>query len=232
MTAKKVESTKTEERIHTVEEALSKTEEFIEKHQKIILIVVCVLIVAVLGFFGFRKYYLEPKEKEAQAQLFMAEMYFEQDSLYKALNGDGNYLGFLDIRDQFGLTKSANLATYYEGICYMKMGDFENAISFLRKFSGGDKVVGPMATGAIGDAYMELDQTDQAIDYYLDAADQSNNDVTAPLFLMKAGMAYEIQGKYKKALEQYKRIKTEYPRSFEATEIDKFISAMEGKVAE
>jgi tetratricopeptide (TPR) repeat protein len=232
MTAKKVESTKTEERIHTVEEALSKTEEFIEKHQKIILIVVGVLIVAVLGFFGFRKYYLEPKEKEAQAQLFMAEMYFEQDSLYKALNGDGNYLGFLDIRDQFGLTKSANLATYYAGICYLKMGDFENAISFLRKFSGGDKVVGPMATGAIGDAYMELDQTDQAIDYYLDAADQSNNDVTAPLFLMKAGMAYEIQGKYKKALEQYKRIKTEYPRSFEATEIDKFISAMEGKVAE
>ena len=211
---------------------MSKTEEFIEKHQKIILIVVGVLIVAVLGFFGFRKYYLEPKEKEAQAQLFMAEMYFEQDSLYKALNGDGNYLGFLDIRDQFGLTKSANLATYYAGICYLKMGDFENAISFLRKFSGGDKVVGPMATGAIGDAYMELDQTDQAIDYYLDAADQSNNDVTAPLFLMKAGMAYEIQGKYKKALEQYKRIKTEYPRSFEATEIDKFISAMEGKVAE
>jgi tetratricopeptide (TPR) repeat protein len=232
MTAKKVEPTKTEERIHTVEEALSKTEEFIEKHQKIILIVVGVLIVAVLVFFGFRKYYLEPKEKEAQAQLFMAEMYFEQDSLYKALNGDGNYLGFLDIRDQFGLTKSANLATYYAGICYLKMGDFENAISFLRKFSGGDKVVGPMATGAIGDAYMELDQTDQAIDYYLDAADQSNNDVTAPLFLMKAGMAYEIQGKYKKALEQYKRIKTEYPRSFEATEIDKFISAMEGKVAE
>ncbi|MFH1160638.1 MAG: tetratricopeptide repeat protein [bacterium] len=232
MTAKKVDTAKTEERIHSVEEALSKTEAFIEKNQKIILIVVGVLIVGVLGYFGFRKYYLEPKEKEAQEQMFMAEMYFEQDSLSKALNGDGNYLGFLDIIDQYGLTKSANLAKYYTGISYLKLGDFENAITYLKKFDGDDKVAGPMATGAIGDAYMELDQVDEAIGYYLDAADQSNNEVTAPLFLMKAGMAYDIQGNFKKALELYKRVKAEYPRSFEATEIDKYISYMEGKTGE
>jgi len=232
MAAKKVDTTKTEEGIHSVEEALSKTEAFIEKNQKIIMIIVGILIVAVLGFFGFRKYYLEPKEKEAQAQMFMAEMYFEQDSLSKALNGDGNYLGFLDIMDQYGLTKSANLANYYTGICYLKLGDFENAITYLKKFDGDDKVAGPMATGAIGDAYMEMNRVDQAIDYYLDAADESPNEVTAPMFLMKAGMAYDIQGNFKQALETYKRIKAEYPRSFEATEIDKFISYMEGKTGE
>ncbi len=232
MTAKKVDTKKADERLHTVEEALSKTESFIENNQKIILIIVGVLIVIVLGFFGFRKYYLEPKEKEAQGQMFMAEMYFEQDSLSKALNGDGNYLGFLDIIDQYGLTKSANLASYYAGISYLKLGDFEQAIEYLKDFDGNDKVAAPMATGAIGDAYMELDNVDKAIGYYIDAADQSNNELTAPLFLMKAGMAYEIQGNYRKALELYKRIKKEYPRSFEGTQIDKFISLTQKKVNE
>lgn len=232
MTAKKVDTKKGDDRLHTVEEALSKTEAFIEKNQNIILIVVGVLIVVVLGFFGFRKYYLEPKEKEAQGQMFMAEMYFEQDSLSKALNGDGNYLGFLDIIDQYGLTKSADLATYYAGMSYLKLGDFNQAIDYLKDFGGNDKVAAPMATGAIGDAYMELDNVDKAISYYIDAANQSDNEVIAPMFLMKAGMACEIQGNYRKALEYYERIKKDYPRSFEGTQIDKFIGFAVKKAGE
>jgi tetratricopeptide (TPR) repeat protein len=229
MAAKKVDTKKTDERIHTVEEALSKTEAFIEKHQKIILIVVAVLIVIVLSFFGFRKYYLEPQEQEAQSQMFMAEMYFQSDSLSRALNGDGNYLGFLDIIDQYGLTKSANLATFYAGICYLRLGDLESAIEYLEDFSGDDKIAAPMATGAIGDAYMEMDEIDKATGYYIKAADQSDNELSAPLFLMKAGLACEIQGDYKRALELYKRIKENYPTSFEGSQIDKYISQAQAK---
>ena len=162
MTAKKVDTKKTDERIHSVEEVYSKTEAFIEKNQKIILIVVGILIVIVLGFFGFKKYYIEPQEKEAQSQLFMAEMYFDQDSLQLALNGDGNYFGFLEIIDQYGLTKSANLATYYAGITYLRLGEFDHAIEYLKKFDGDDDVAAPMAVGAIGDAYMELDEIEKA----------------------------------------------------------------------
>ena len=232
MTTKKVDTKKTDERIHSVEEVLSKTEAFIEKNQKIILIVVGILIIIVLGFFGFRKYYLEPQEKEAQSQMFMAEMYFEQDSLQLALNGDGNYLGFLDIIDQYGLTKSANLACYYAGMSYLRLADFDQAIVYLKKFDGDDEVAAPMATGAIGDVYMELDEVDKAIGYYLDAADQSNNELTAPMFLMKAGLAYEIQGNYSRALDTYEQLKKDYPRSFEGTQIDKNISYARGKAGE
>jgi tetratricopeptide (TPR) repeat protein len=221
---------KTEDRIVAVEEALSRTEHFIERYQNIILIVVAVIIIGVLGFFAFKRYYIAPREKEAQAQMFMAEKYFEQDSLTKALNGDGNYLGFLDIIDQYGMTKSSNLAKYYAGISYLHLGEFQKAIDYLKKFNGNDMVAGPMATGAIGDAYMELGNADEAIRYYLKAADQRNNEFTTPVFLFKAGQSYELQGKYDKALELYRRIKADYPRSFEGTQIDKYIVYAEGMI--
>jgi len=221
---------KTEERIVAVEEAFSKTEQFIEKYQKIILLVVGVIVIIVLGFFGFKRFYLGPKEKEAQTQMFMAEKYFEQDSLKKALNGDGQYLGFLAIIDEYGMTKSANLSNYYAGICYLKLGQFDQAIDHLKKFSSSDEFVGPMAKGAIGDAYMELKQVDKAADYYEDAADMRKNDFSTPLFLMKAAMAYEELGKFDKALGMYKRIKADYPRSNEGREIDRYITYTEGLI--
>ncbi len=219
---------KTEERIVAVEEAFSKTEQFIEKHQTVIIIVVAAIVVVVLGFFGFRKFYLAPQEKEAQGQMFMAEKYFEQDSLKKALNGDGQYLGFLAIIDEYGITKSANLAHYYTGLCYLKMGQFENALTYLKKFSSDDQFVGPMAKGAMGDAYLELKQTEKAAELYLKAADMRKNDFTSPLFLMKAAWAYEELADFGKALSLYKRIKEEFPRSNEGRDIDKYISYTEG----
>jgi tetratricopeptide (TPR) repeat protein len=219
---------KTEGTIHAVEEAFSKTEHFIENNQKIILIIVGLLIVLVLGFFGFRKYYLQPRETEAQGQMFMAEKYFEMDSLSKALNGDGNYLGFLAIMDQYSMTKSANLSKYYAGICYLKLGQFEKAIEYLEKFNGKDMVVASMAKGGIGDAYLELNQPDKAIKYYLEAAEGKKNDFSSPIFYMKAAQVYEVQKNFEKALEYYKLVKKEYPRSVEAQEIDKNISYMEG----
>jgi len=221
---------KTEERIVAVEEAFSKTEQFIEKYQQIILIVVGVIIVIVLGFFGFKRFYLAPKEKDAQSQMFMAEKYFEQDSLKKALNGDGQFLGFLAIIDEFGMTKSANLAHYYAGICYLKLGQFDQALEQLDKFSAKDQLVGPMAKGAMGDANMELKQVQKAADLYMDAAEMKKNEFTSPLFLMKSAMAYEELGNIEKALSIYKRIKEDFPRSTEGREIDKYISYAEGRL--
>ena len=217
---------KTEDRIVAVEEAFSKTEQWIEKNQRIIIIVVSVVIVVVLGFFGFKRFYLAPKEKEAQAQMFMAEKYFEMDSISKALTGDGNYPGFLTIIQDYGITQSANLAHYYAGICYLKKSEYQKAIDQLEDFKGKDEVVGPMATGAIGDCYMELNQADKAAEYYSKAAAQRKNDFTTPMLLMKAGYAYEIAGKKDEALKAYQQIKSDFSRSFEGRDIDKYISKL------
>ena len=215
---------KTEEKIVAVEEVLGRTEQFIEKNQKILTIIVGIIVVLILGYFGYKKFYLAPLEKEAQSQIFMAEMYFEQDSLNRALYGDGNYLGFLDIIDEYSSTKTGNLANYYAGICFLKNGEFEEAIDYLKDFSSSDQIIGPMASAAIGDAYMELGDPEKSITYYLEAAGKSNNEFTAPAFLMKAAWTYEELDEYNKALKIYERIKKEFYKSYEAREIDKYIA--------
>ena len=219
---------KTEDRIVAVEEVLSKTEQFIENNHKVLTIIVGVIAVLILGFFAFKRLYVEPREKEAQEQIFMAEKYFEMDSLNLALYGDGNYPGFLDIIDDYSITKTANLAKYYTGIIYLNMKDFENAIDYLSSYKGRDQIVAPMAIGAIGDAYMELDNPEKAVTYYMDAAIDNDNDFTSPLFYLKAGWTYEILGKYGEAADVYKKIQTEYPKSNEAREIEKYIARAEG----
>ncbi|MCX6235145.1 MAG: tetratricopeptide repeat protein [Bacteroidetes bacterium] len=219
---------KAEEPIHKVEEALSRTELIIEQNQKIIYIVVGAIVVLAIIFFGYKKLYLAPKEKEAESQMFMAEKYFEKDSINLALNGDGNYLGFLNIIDDYGMTRSGNLAKYYAGVCYLRLGEFENAIDYLEKFKGKDAVVSCMALGATGDAYMEIGQTDKALDCYLRAADHNKNEFSTPMFLMKAGLTYEHLGNYAEALKLYERIKNDFRKSFEFRSIDKYIARTKG----
>lgn len=218
---KKIDTT--EEKIHAVEEALGKTEQFIEKHQKTILIALGVILVVGFAIYGVKKFYLEPRENEGQEQMFMAQQYFESDSLAKALNGDATYSGFLGIIDDYSGTKAANLSKYYAGMIYLKQGKFQEAIDYLKKFKSDDEIVGSMAAGSIGDAYLELGDKDEALNYYEKAANRKKNDLTSPLYLMRAAFVYEETGNFEKAVELYTEIKKEYPRSQEAMDIDKYI---------
>jgi len=220
----------TEERLEAVEEALTRTERILEKHQKNILTGIAVVIIIVLGYFSFQKYYLEPVEKEASEQMWMAEKYFGMDSLQMALDGDGNYYGFLDIIEEYGITKSANLANYYAGVCYLRLGQYEDAIDHLGNFSSNDQVLAPMALGAIGDAYMELGETGKAAGYYVDAANKKDNAFTAPVFIQKAAWAYELQEDYSKALQLQNRLKKDFPMSAEGREAEKYIALLKAKL--
>ncbi|MCP4550528.1 MAG: tetratricopeptide repeat protein [Bacteroidetes bacterium] len=219
---------KTEDKIVAVEEALGKTEQFIESNQKPLSIIIGAIVILILGYFGYNKFIITPLEKGAQIEMYMAEVYFNQDSLNLALYGDGNYLGFLDIIDEFGSTKSGKLSNYYAGICYLNKGEFEEAINYLKEYSINDRVIAPMALGAIGDAYIELKDYEKGASYYMDAVDEDDNGFTTPTFLMKAGMAYELQQNYNDAISVYERIQNDYKFSYEASNIEKYIARAKG----
>lgn len=216
--------------LQELESALTKTEQFIEDNQKTILYVVGAVVLVVAVFLSFKNFYIQPREKDAAAQMFMAESYFEKDSLELALNGDGNYLGFLDIIDEYGITKAANRAKYYAGISYLKLGQYEEAIDYLSDFDTEDLLLAPIAEGAKGDAYLELGESDKALKAYKKAYAMSDNELTTPVYMMKAARLLESMDELEDALAIYKELKEKYPSSVEGTNVDKYIARVNVKL--
>ncbi len=221
MTQKK---TVQEDNLQELESALTKTERFIESNGKVISIVVGAIVVVVAGVLAFNRFYIQPKEDEALSQMFMAENYFEKDSFNLAINGDGNYLGFLDIIDDYGITKSANRAKYYAGISYLHLGQYEEAIDYLKKFKTDDLLLSPVKEGAIGDAMLELGKKEDALSQYKKAYSATENELTTPVYKMKAAAILESMNKYADALKLYEEIKKEYPQTAEGSTVDKYIA--------
>jgi tetratricopeptide (TPR) repeat protein len=209
--------------LKNVEETLTKTEQFLEQNYKSLIYILGIIVVLV-GLFWLFRMYLVKRNNEAQSQMYQAERYLETDSLYLALYGDGNYLGFLDISEDYKFTKAGNLARYSAGICFLHMGQYEDAIDMLEKYSKKDKVIGSLAIGATGDAWVELGDIEKGITKYIEAAEYAGNEFNTPLFLMKAGELYELEGSFDKALDIYERIQSEYPESTEGSSIEKYIT--------
>jgi len=215
--------------LQDIESALTRTEQFIEDHQNKIFYVVGAIVLLVVGYLAITRFYLQPREKEAQAQMFVAEQYFEKDSFNLALNGDGNYLGFLDIMDDYGLTKQARLSRFYAGISYLRLGQFKEAVDYLSRYKSKDIILGPVSQGALGDAYLEQGEQDKALKQYLKSVSLSDNEMTTPIYLMKAGNLLESMNKPEEALKQYKLIKEKYAETSEGRVVDKYIARVTAK---
>ena len=220
---------KTEDQFAQVEVALTQTEQFFENNQKKIVRVFSIVIGIVALYLGYQNFYLEPLEKEAQTEMFSAEINFAKDSFNLALNGDDQYLGFIDIADDYSSTKAGKLANYYAGLSYLYLGEFENAIDYLEDFSSDDIVLSSLAIGCIGDAYLELDDQDKAMSYYKKAANNHENEFTTPRFLMKQATIHELQGNYDDALEIYNLINNDYRQSREGQNVAKYIARAENR---
>ncbi len=213
-----------DETIVDIVEVKEQAEDFFERNQKPILAVLGAIALIVGGYFAYKQFYVLPREIEAGEQIFQAELQFERDSFELALlNPGGGYSGFLDIIDNYGGTKVANLAHYYAGICYLHLGKFDAAVSYLSDFSPGGTITPIMKYGALGDAYSELEQYDQAEKAYKNAVSAGDNDFLTPYYMKKLGLLYESQGDYAAALKTFKEIKSDYAKSQDGFNIDKFI---------
>ncbi len=208
-----------------VGEFVSRSEQFIENNSKKIIYGIVAVAVIVGAVLGFKHGYLIPQEKKAAAAIFKGEQYFAKDSFNLALNGNGaDYVGFEGIIDQYGGTASGNLAKAYAGICYFKMGETEKALDKLKSFSGDDSMISPAIIGLVGDCYVNMGNVKEGVGYFEKAAKKADNEVISPVYLKKAGLAYENLKQYDSAVKAYTAIKEKYFNSMEAANIDKYIA--------
>jgi tetratricopeptide (TPR) repeat protein len=208
-----------------VQNALSASEAFFEKYQKQILYGLTAVVLVVVAIIAFHNLHLKPRAERAATEISRAQDYFAFDSVRIALEGYMDCIGFREIASSFGGTPSGNIANAYEGICCYKLGEYDEAIDFLNKYSDKGSYFGIAVIGLIGDCYAQLDEIHKAISYFEKAA-AKNNDVLSPIFLKKAAAAHELLGNTKKSLDLYKQIKDKYSQSAEAVDIDKHIARL------
>lgn len=199
-----------------------------EQNPKIIVGIAVVVALIVGGYFAF-EYWKSNQNEEAQREMFQAIRYFENDSLTLAVNGDGNNLGFKDIVSDYKFTDAANLANYYAGASYLKLGQFELARLYLSDFSSNDLLVQARAYSLIGDTYMEEKNFEDAAKYYQKAAEYKPNKFFTPSYLMKAALAFEKSNQTEKAKAAYDEIITKYYDSAEFQNARKFKARLEGQ---
>lgn len=209
-------------------DALLKMESFWNKNSKQIMIALGVVVVAIVGWYSYQSFIVQPKEDEAANYMYKAEADFRIDSLNRALKGNPDPTvrskGFLYIINNYGGTKPGNLSKYYAGLCYLRTGDFNNAVKYLSDFSTDARQIQMMAYGALADAYGELGKNDDAVTYYKKAAETFDEDqLNAGEYLFRAGLKLEVMGKTKEAVEVYKQVKEKFPQSTRGALADKYI---------
>lgn len=221
--AKKAKQTEPDS-LEGIESALTRTEQFIEDNSKTLSYIILGIIALVLIVMGTKRFYLNPLDEEAAGQMFMAEKFFQRDSFNLALYGYGTYPGFLQITEDYGLTKTANLSEYYAGISHLNLGNYEESIDFLRSFKTDDLLLGAAKHAAIGDAYVEMGEYSSAVKAYQKAISDYKNDYSTPIILKKTALVYEEMEEFDRANDYYREIKADFPDSEEARDVEKYIT--------
>ncbi|MDX5437361.1 MAG: cytochrome C biosynthesis protein [Pontibacter sp.] len=200
---------------------LSQSEDFVKKNKsKLLGVFIAIAAVVVAGFLYYN--YRSTQNVEAQNAMFQAVYYFEADSLSKALNGDGQNAGLLEIADEYGSTDAGNLANLYAGTALLKQGEYAKAVDYLKSFESDDYLLQARAYSLTGDALLEQGKNDEAADMYVKAANYNANPFFSPQYLMKAGIAYEAANNYASAAEMYNKIITDYVASSEVMDAKKY----------
>ncbi|WP_195909870.1 tetratricopeptide repeat protein [Bacteroidetes bacterium endosymbiont of Geopemphigus sp.] len=210
------------------------SEVFLLQNSKKLFFVLGVLLLIIIGYFAYSKFYVEVRQEKALNHLFYARQYFSRNEIKKALGGDpsltkGGYMGFADIIENFSSTPAANIAHFYAGLSNYNLGNYEKALELWKGFSAKDEFLFPMKYGIMADTYVQLDKNNQALTYYIKAAEARDNDFTTPLYFHRAAMISFSMGKYDQARKYFIYLNERYPKSAFAEETDKYLSLMDAE---
>ena len=218
---------KEEQNLENVQEALNTTSAWIEANQNKLTWTIVAIALVVTGVLALNTYVIKPKAAEASNENAKAVVYFAQGNYELALNGDdAECIGFEAIANDNKCSQEGKLAALYAGVCYYQLGDYTAAAEYLAKFDANDLNVEPAALQLLGDAYVQMEDYAKAAKAFTAAA-KSGNELIAPMSLKKLGFVQMELGNNAAAKKAFETIKSDYPTSTEAQDIEKYIAIAE-----
>lgn len=211
---------------------ISKITLWYAENEKKLTYVLVGLLVIVGGYYAY-DYYKKGQNAEAAEELYSIQKSFAQDSMDAILKGANGGMSAIDLADEYGGTKSGNLAKFYAGIAFFKKGDYETAMEYFKSFDAkGDPLLGPNRLGMIGDCYAALKNYEEAADYFEKAGKEDVNDLTTPHWLFKAGAAYEKMDDFDEAVEMYEYIIDNCPKVVASSQVEKYLNYAKARAGE
>lgn len=210
------------------EVVIARARDFWTRNSKLIMIVSGAIIVLAGGWLIYKNFFQAPKEIKAAEAMYKAEEYYRMDSVNLALNGDGQHPGFLRVISNYGGTDAGNMANFYAGSCYLKLGDNQNAIKYLKKFDTDAKQIQARAYKLLGDAYADAGNNSEALSYYKRAARHFEEDQaqSAEALFMAAYLADRVIKNQKEAIELFKELKEKFPNTQQGYEADNYLAQL------
>ncbi|WP_312767114.1 tetratricopeptide repeat protein [Epilithonimonas sp.] len=198
-------------------------ESFLEKNAKVLSIGFGVLIVAVLGWFGYQQFIVAPKNEEATKSYLAAQKNLADGKEDLALGGKSvANPGFIGTYDEYSGTKAGKLSAYNAGLLEFKKGNYQKAYDLLDKFSSDNKVLVALKYGAMADCLSNLNKADDALALADKASSASDDAYTSYYFTKKAGMLALALKKNADAKKYFAAIEEKY-QDYDNGQSDAFI---------
>ena len=208
---KELEGKETVEVFKDLDKGALDTERFLEKNSKMLMIGFGALVAAVLGYFAYQQFYVEPRNEEATLSYLQAQKNLADGKDDLALGGkSAANPGYLGTYNDYSGTKVGKLSAYNAGLLKFKEGKYQESYDLLDKFSSDNKVLMALKYGAMADCQANLNRNDEALSLLDKATSASDDPYTSYYFTRKAGLVALALKKNTEAKKYFSTIDEKY----------------------
>ncbi|HEX7069560.1 MAG TPA: tetratricopeptide repeat protein [Rhodothermales bacterium] len=221
-------SRKHELREDTVVTFYARAWEFFDKNRKLVYGVIGGIVAVVLVILAY-VFYQNRQQAQAVELLGSVVQLYEQGRYRDALDGVEGTAGLLEIADEYGSTDAGNLARFYAADALFRLGEYDRALEYFRKYDEDDGLIGASAIAGEAAIRENKGEYEAAGDLYRRAALHYENELRSPEYLLQAARAYERAQAYDDAEEALELITERFPESNIAQGIDFHLARLAAK---
>lgn len=224
MLGKKKKLTKKDIKQDKLVEFYYKTQDYIQKNQKKVLIYLGAFVGVILLVIFYSNYRSSKNEEAGQLLSKVMDLY-DAGSYLEAIEGKQGtprIKGLKEIVNEFGSTENGETAKIYLANSYAFLGQYEKAFQYYKDYGGSNDLLKATALAGQASYYSVKGDYEKAAKLYKQAAYISEINPNRPDYLLQAGINYMQINKKDEAKNLFQIIKDDYKASNAHAQVDRY----------